>query len=185
MSGGHFEYQQYQIENVAREIDRLIESNDDQSLDQYAFKRGRGYPPEIIEKFREAAHVLRQGAEMAQRIDWLVSGDDAEESFLKRWEKEVRDSWAKEKAEARRSATACSTSLLGLAQNLYEWGRHYRKRGSPVSLSLFRAAAAIKDFAAGGGTVDQASTKLPSDPGGYASPNARAMPPATETDHGK
>ena len=92
MSGGHFQYQQYLIEDIAVEIDKMIESNDDETLDQYGERRGNGYPPEVIEKFKEAAHTLRQAAEMAQRVDWLVSGDDGEDSFMRRWEKEVRPS---------------------------------------------------------------------------------------------
>jgi len=90
MSGGHFEYQQYRIEDIAAEIEELIKSNNDERKDEFGYTRGRNYPPEIIEKFKEAQHTLRQAAEMAQRVDWLVSGDDGEESFLRRWQKEVR-----------------------------------------------------------------------------------------------
>jgi hypothetical protein len=93
MSGGYFNYNQYLIEDIAREIEKLIETNDDESLDEWGNRSGRGYPPEIIERFREAAHTLYQAAEMAQRVDWLVSGDDGESSFLKRWLKEVRPYW--------------------------------------------------------------------------------------------
>jgi hypothetical protein len=95
MSGGHFQYQQYRIEDIAVEIDEVIKSNDDESLDEWGQRRGNGYPPEIIQKFREAAHTLRQAAEMAQRIDWLISGDDGEDCFLRRWDKEVRDYYEK------------------------------------------------------------------------------------------
>jgi hypothetical protein len=56
---------------------------------------------------------------------------------------------------------------------LQEWGRHFRDKNHPVALTLFRAAAIIvtdiqilKNFAAGGGTVGQASTKMPFAPGG-------------------
>lgn len=93
MSGGHFQYQQYRIEDIAVEIDEIIESNDDETLDRFGQRRGENYPSEVIEKFKEAAHTLRQAAEMAQRVDWLVSGDDNEDSFMRRWEKEVRPSW--------------------------------------------------------------------------------------------
>ena len=103
MSGGHFQYQQYRIEDIAVEIGEMIGSNDDQSLDEWGQLRGNNYPPEILEKFREAAHTLRQAAEMAHRVDWLVSGDDGEESFMRRWEKEVRTSWNNDKDLARRS----------------------------------------------------------------------------------
>jgi hypothetical protein len=93
MSGGHFDYQQYRIEDMARDIDELIQSNDDETPHEYGGTIGRFYPPEIIERFKETAHTLRQAAEMAQRVDWLVSADDGEESFLRRWKKEVREYW--------------------------------------------------------------------------------------------
>ena len=95
MSGGHFDFKQYQIEYIAEEIDDAIEKNDDETLNEWGQRRGNGYPPEVIEKFREAAHTLRQAAEMAQRIDWLLSGDDDESSFLRRWDIKVRDYYEK------------------------------------------------------------------------------------------
>ena len=95
MSGGYFDFKQYQIEHIAVAIDEVIEANDHETLNEWGQRRGNGYPPEIIEKFREAAHTLRQAAEMAQRVDWLLSGDDGESSFLRRWEWEVRDYYEK------------------------------------------------------------------------------------------
>lgn len=95
MSGGHFDYAQYRIEDIAVGINEVIAANDDETLNEWGGRRGNGYPPEIIEKFREAAHTLRQAAEMAQRVDWLLSGDDGEDSFLRRWDKEVRDYYEK------------------------------------------------------------------------------------------
>jgi hypothetical protein len=93
MSGGHFNYQQYRIEDIAVEIDELIAANDDETLDQYNTRRGNGFPSDIIEKFKEASHTLRQAAEMAQRVDWLVSGDDGLHCFMRRWDEEVRPYW--------------------------------------------------------------------------------------------
>ena len=95
MSGGHFDYAQYRIEDIAVGIDEVIAANDDETLNEWGQRRGNGYPPEVIEKFREAAHTLRQAAEMAQRIDWLLSGDDDESSFLRRWDIKVRDYYEK------------------------------------------------------------------------------------------
>jgi len=74
MSGGHFNYQQFRLEDIASEIDELIERQE--------------YGVEIIEKFKLAAKTLRTAQRMAHRIDYLVSGDDGEETFLERWEKE-------------------------------------------------------------------------------------------------
>lgn len=91
MSGGRFDYQQYKCFEIADEIQQLIESNGDDSLDEYGDSRGRHYPADIIEKFKEAEHWLRRAGEMAQRVDWLVSGDDGEDCFRRRWDKEVRN----------------------------------------------------------------------------------------------
>ena len=93
MSGGHFDYAQYRINDIALEIDEVVESNNDQTITLWGVKKGNEYPPEIIEKFKEAAHTLRQAQEMAQRVDWLLSGDDGEDSFLRRWDEEVRAYW--------------------------------------------------------------------------------------------
>lgn len=89
MSGGHFDYKQHHINQIAEDIDDLIQNNDDQSLDDWGEKFGREYSPEIIEKFKEASDTLKIAANMAQRINWLVSGDDGPDSFLRRWEEDV------------------------------------------------------------------------------------------------
>ena len=33
--------------------------------------------------------MLRMAGTMAQRIDWLVSRNDGEESFMRRWDEEI------------------------------------------------------------------------------------------------
>jgi len=89
MSGGHFDYQQYRIQDMIVEIEELIYSNDNNEKDQFGDRLGRGYPPDIIRKFKESIPVLQKAAAMVQRIDWLVSGDDGEESFRERWSETV------------------------------------------------------------------------------------------------
>ena len=89
MSGGHLFYQQHRIEEIAGEIESLIWTNDDESLDQYGERMGNGYPPEIIEKFITAAYALRRAAAMVQRIDYLVSGDDGPDTFLRLWDEDI------------------------------------------------------------------------------------------------
>jgi hypothetical protein len=85
MSGGHFDYKQYHIDDIVSKIEYLIKTND--YTDGWGYKRA--YSEETITKFKEALTTLRRGAIMAQRIDWLVSGDDGEESFHQRWEEEL------------------------------------------------------------------------------------------------
>ena len=40
MSGGHFDYRQIQMWDMAEEIKELVESNDDQTLDEFGYPRG-------------------------------------------------------------------------------------------------------------------------------------------------
>jgi hypothetical protein len=89
MSGGYFNYDQWKLENMAGQIDRLIENNDDDSTDEYGCRRGRGYSLETIARFQEARSALMRAAAMAHRVDWLLSGDDSEESFHRRWDEEI------------------------------------------------------------------------------------------------
>lgn len=91
MSGGHFDYQQYRIGQIADDIRLLIDNNDSTETNEWGDRLGRGYPKEVLDKFREAVKVLRTAQIYAQRIDYLVSGDDGEESFLNRLQEELKD----------------------------------------------------------------------------------------------
>jgi hypothetical protein len=89
MSGGHFNYDQYRIGQIADEIQHRIETNDLEDVDKWGDKIGRFYNKEVIEKFQEAVKILKTGEIYAQRIDWLLSGDDGEESFLRRLKEDL------------------------------------------------------------------------------------------------
>ena len=87
MSGGHFDYDQYRIDNIANEVEQLIimngvEQNTGENWYDYTFVQN--YSPEVIEEFKKGLKILRMATIYAQRIDWLVSGDYGEEQFLKR-----------------------------------------------------------------------------------------------------
>ena len=69
MSGGAFDYKQFYIRLIAEDIESEIDRRD--------------YSDEVIEKFKEAVRILNKAEIYAQRIDWLLSGDDSEESFIK------------------------------------------------------------------------------------------------------
>jgi hypothetical protein len=100
MSGGHFEYKQYTIDEIAEEIDRVIakvyktrkEVEDipkDPDHPDYNWDRWYDFSDETLAKFIEARDTIRRAAKMAQRVDWLLSGDDGEDSFHKRWKEEL------------------------------------------------------------------------------------------------
>jgi hypothetical protein len=91
MSGGYFDYEQYRIAQIADQIDTEIENNDCQRVNAYGDKLGRGYSTDVITRFREAVMALRVAQVYAQRVDWLLSDDDGEDSFLRRLEADLRD----------------------------------------------------------------------------------------------
>ena len=93
MSGGRFQYNQYKIGYIADEIEQLIFDNNSTEKDEYGDVRGHHFRPDTIAKFREALYVLRKAQSMAHRIDWLVSGDDGEDSFHKRWDEDMQYVW--------------------------------------------------------------------------------------------
>lgn len=84
MSGGHFEYKQYEMSRVADEIETLIQNNNKQ--DEWGYTTN--FNTETPDKFAEAVKQMRLASAMVHRIDWLVSGDDGEDSFHKKWDEE-------------------------------------------------------------------------------------------------
>ena len=91
MSGGFFDCQQYSLHDMADSIERLIQSNDDQSLNEWGDKNGRNFSSETIEELKNAVYLLNAAAIYAQRIDWLVSGDDSEDSFHSRLLEDLKE----------------------------------------------------------------------------------------------
>ena len=92
MNGGYFDYKDYHINDIANKIQHyLIDTNEDETLNRGEDQNGRFLKPEIIAKFQEAVLVLRIAAVAAHRIDWYMSGDDGEETFLKQWDEEIEN----------------------------------------------------------------------------------------------
>lgn len=89
MSGGRFDHRQYILMDIAEEIQHVIETNDDVSINEWGDKRGRGYSPKVIARLQEGVRALKVAYVYAQRADWLLSDDDSEESFLRRLEKDL------------------------------------------------------------------------------------------------
>jgi hypothetical protein len=89
MSGGHFNYDQFRIGEIANEIEEMIQNNNIDAKDSYGDPVGYHFTPETMAKFQEAVATLRKAHIMAQRVDWLVSGDDGEDSFHRRWDEEL------------------------------------------------------------------------------------------------
>jgi hypothetical protein len=106
MSGGTFDYNQYKIRYIADDIEKEIAKNgkpkSQRELKDEGGWRGKEwyekypenlnhykYPDEVIEEFKNAYSVLRKAEIYAQRIDWLLAGDDGEKSFLERLKEDM------------------------------------------------------------------------------------------------
>ena len=91
MSGGHFDYQQYRIGQIADQVEQLIRSNNDEELNDWGQPKGYHFSEQTIEQFRVGLRYLELAQIYAQRIDWLVSGDDSEDSFHERLLEDIRE----------------------------------------------------------------------------------------------
>ena len=91
MSGGHFNYTQYQLTQIADDIEQLIIDNDNEEKNEWGDVTGRHYTAETIAAFQTTVEMLRQSYTYVQRVDWLVSGDDGEEGFHTRLRKELKE----------------------------------------------------------------------------------------------
>jgi hypothetical protein len=80
MSGGHWNYLQSHMQNIADDLGELIHTNDWKGTNRYGDPIGNHYSPETIAEFEKAVKALRLAYVYAQRIDWLLSGDDGEDS---------------------------------------------------------------------------------------------------------
>jgi hypothetical protein len=105
MSGGAFDYNQYKIGYIADQIEDTVFNNgrektreeikNDWHSDEWYEKYPEDlfhykYPDEVIEKMKEAVKALKIAQVYAQRVYWLLSGDDGEESFLSRLEEDLK-----------------------------------------------------------------------------------------------
>ena len=87
MSGGHFNYDQHRIRTIAETIRSIIDNNTKKDRWGYA----SNYNEETLKHFERAIEILKIAEVYTQRVDWLVSGDDGEETFMKRLHKELAE----------------------------------------------------------------------------------------------
>lgn len=118
MSGGSWDYNQWKIQDIADRLEEYIygrelddESDEDYYLgdlfcwneedkkeaEKYVREHHRTLPnqneysKETIAEFKRGLDILRKAYVYAQRIDWLLSGDDGEESFHERLKEELEE----------------------------------------------------------------------------------------------
>ena len=103
MSGGAFDYQQYHIEEIADDIEQeIIEAG--REIPQEIWMKNhwygssfddsdRTYPTyerKTIDIMKRAVYVLRMAYIYARRVDWMLSGDDGEDTLVERLQEELQ-----------------------------------------------------------------------------------------------
>lgn len=122
MSGGTFDYNQRRITEIADHIEQYIygreldedevdyylndlffwDDEEKEKVEKYVRKHHRTYPningfsDTTITHFRRALNALRKAAIYAQRIDWLLCGDDGEDTFHERLDEEL-EQWSRQR----------------------------------------------------------------------------------------
>ena len=98
MSGGTFDYSQRTIELIADDIEQTIleagRKIPDVLLEEHQHRYSREIPLEeqyyssynrkTMEIMKRAVYILRMAYIYAQRIDWMLSGDDGEDDLVRR-----------------------------------------------------------------------------------------------------
>lgn len=92
MSGGHFDYKQYDIQYIVDCIeDELEKDTIKPEWEDITRWSGHRWTEATRREFREAIKVLKKAKVYAHRIDWLLSGDDDEEYFHKRLKEDLEE----------------------------------------------------------------------------------------------
>jgi len=84
MSGGYFNYKQFELQRIADEIEQLVLEDARHDWDDKLHEQ-------TIDEFKEAIRLLRRAYIYVQRIDWLASGDDTQIEFLQRLQKQLKE----------------------------------------------------------------------------------------------
>ena len=78
MSGGHFEYKQFVLTELAERIEEQIDNDDSLSI-------------KTKRKFDKAVKLLKEAQIYTNRIDWLLSDDDGEDTFHARLKEDLEE----------------------------------------------------------------------------------------------
>ena len=74
---------------IADQIEQIIRNNDSTEVNEWGDPVSRGLQPQTILYMRAAVDRLRRAAIYAQRIDWMLSGDDSENTFHERLKEDL------------------------------------------------------------------------------------------------
>jgi hypothetical protein len=107
MSGGHWDYLQYRLNDVAQDIkEEVAKSGRKKTREELKEQNWRDpswyekypedlyhyqYPDEVLEQFKIAARKIEEAQIYMQRVDYLLSADDGDDSFIERLKEDLED----------------------------------------------------------------------------------------------
>ena len=128
MSGGHFDNKQWHIENIADQIEQeVILSGKPIPKQKWSYYERQEYeethkqpmnyafPEPILRRMEEAVYALRRAAIYAQRTDYLICGDDGEESF----ERKLKEKLAELESQSKTGDNGEKYFVIDRTQNPY------------------------------------------------------------------
>lgn len=83
MSGGRFDYLQYRFTEIIDSIEQEIIDNNAEPRPKDWWEPNN-FSEATLAEFRNGIDAIKKAQIYAQRIDWLLSRDDGEESFHER-----------------------------------------------------------------------------------------------------
>ena len=83
MSGGYFDYRNYEINNWIHQIEHEIKNNDIPN----EWNHCNNFSQKTLDKFTETVKLLKRAEFLLHQIDYLLSGDTSEETFWKQLKK--------------------------------------------------------------------------------------------------
>jgi hypothetical protein len=88
MSGGTFDYSQHRIRDIYETIESYIDLQG--KKDEWGYEYTT-FEPEVLKCLQDAIECLEKAYVYAQRVDWFLAGDDGEETFMWRLNKELNE----------------------------------------------------------------------------------------------
>lgn len=104
MSGGKWEYIQYRLNDIIDDIKSEIKRSGKEKTAKELKEEWREpewyekypeyrfhykYPDEVIEEFKKAIEIISKAETYIHRIDWLLCGDDGDDTFIERLKEEL------------------------------------------------------------------------------------------------
>lgn len=115
MSGGYFDYAQYRIKEIVEKLDNFFES----------YKKDReiggttDFSASTVKKIKQGMMVLKEANVYANRIDYLLSQDDSEETFKEHLKEDLME--LKLNNSRNKTIFIIKKLYINLVTNMYGW----------------------------------------------------------------